>query len=86
MTEETNGALEPSIYPILTAWGFTTEENRVPSDAEIVELLENVGYERVRLEGNIVRPANIAIFVVHPPGHFLADGSFESSHQREEYS
>ena len=33
--EETDGALEPTIYPVLTAWGFTTEENRVPSDAEI---------------------------------------------------
>lgn len=26
---------EPTIYPVLAAWGFTTEENRVPSDAEI---------------------------------------------------
>lgn len=46
----TDGALEPTIYPVLTAWGFTTEENRVPSDAEITELLKNVGYERIRLE------------------------------------
>lgn len=50
MAEETDGALEPTIYPVLTAWGFTTEENRVPSDAEIKELLKNVGYERIRLE------------------------------------
>lgn len=58
MAEETNGALEPTIYPVLVAWGFTTEDNRVPSDAEIVELLENVGYERVRLEGNTVQLDN----------------------------
>lgn len=49
MAEETDGALEPTIYPVLTAWGFTTEENRVPSNAEITELLKNVGYERIRL-------------------------------------
>lgn len=55
MAEETNGALEPTIYPVLTAWGFTTEENRVPSDAEITELLKNVGYERIRQEDTTVQ-------------------------------
>lgn len=50
MAEETDGALEPTIYPVLTAWGFTIEENRVPSNDEITELLKNVGYERIRLE------------------------------------
>lgn len=55
MAEETDGALEPTIYPVLTAWGFTTEENRVPSDAEITELLKNVGYERILLEDTTVR-------------------------------
>lgn len=55
MAEETGGALEPTIYPVLTAWGFTTEENRVPTDDEIAGLLKKVGYERVRLEGTTVR-------------------------------
>ncbi len=54
MAEETKGALEPTIYPVLTAWGFTTEENRVPSDSEITELLKNVGYERVHMEDGSV--------------------------------
>lgn len=54
MAEETNGALEPTIYPVLSAWGFTTEENRIPSDDEIFELLKNVGYEQVRLDGSNV--------------------------------
>ena len=30
MAEETDGALEPTIYPILRAWGFTTGKNQVP--------------------------------------------------------
>lgn len=58
MAAETDGALEPTIYPVLSAWDFTTEENRVPSNMEIVELLENVGYERVRLEDGTVRLDN----------------------------
>lgn len=50
MAEDTNGALEPTIYPVLTAWGFTTEENRVPAENEIAELRECVGYDRVHME------------------------------------
>ena len=30
MAEETGGALDPTIYPILTAWGFTTGQKQVP--------------------------------------------------------
>lgn len=55
MAERTKGALEPTIYPILRAWGFTGEENRIPEEAEIQELLEKVGYERVILEGDQIQ-------------------------------
>ena len=46
---------EPTIYPVLTAWGFTTGENRVPSDEEIKALLQNVGSEKVTVERNSVQ-------------------------------
>lgn len=52
--KRTDGALEPTIYPVLSAWGFTTDNKRVPSAAELSELLEKVGYERVSVEGNTV--------------------------------
>lgn len=55
MAEETDGALEPTIYPVLNAWGFTTGEKRVPSDTEIADLLKKVSHELVRLEDNSVR-------------------------------
>lgn len=58
MAEETDGVLEPTIYPVLTAWGFTTDENRIPSDAEITELLKNVGYERIQLKNTTVQANN----------------------------
>lgn len=54
MAEETGGALEPTIYPVLTAWGFTTGENRIPSKEELTALLQNTGYKNVRLEQNMV--------------------------------
>ena len=51
MAKETGGALDPTIYPVLTAWGFTTGKNRVPKETEIRTLLEHVGYEKVILDG-----------------------------------
>ena len=55
MAEKTNGALEPTIYPVLTAWGFTTGENRIPSETELAALLEKVGHEKVKLEDGQIR-------------------------------
>ena len=54
MAKRTGGALEPTLYPIVKAWGFTGGENRVPSGDEIQELLKNVGYEKVSVSGNTV--------------------------------
>lgn len=62
MAEETGGALEATIYPVLTAWGFTTDENRIPGEEELRSLLENVGYEKVDLDGNqITLPAGMEL-------------------------
>lgn len=46
--------MEPTIYPALTAWGFTTGENRIPDKGELEEILRDVGYRNVRLSGNEV--------------------------------
>lgn len=53
--EETGGALEPTLYPVLTAWGFTADAHRVPEEAELAALLENVDYARVRVQGETVQ-------------------------------
>ncbi len=54
MARETDGALEPTLYPVLTAWGFTTDENRIPSGDQLAGLLEKTGFDRVVVEGNSV--------------------------------
>lgn len=55
MADETDGALEPTIYPVLCAWGFTTGENRIPGQQELDQLLSHVGYEQAELKGNQLR-------------------------------
>lgn len=54
IAEKTNGALEPTIYPVLNAWGFTTDNKRVPSPEELNELLKKIGHGRVSVNGNTV--------------------------------
>lgn len=54
VADKTGGALDPTVYPVLCAWGFTTGENRVPAPEELSALLENVGHERVRVDGDTI--------------------------------
>ena len=51
MAEQTNGSLEPTLYPVLTAWGFTTDSFQIPEQAELDHLLEKVDYTSVSLQG-----------------------------------
>ena len=51
MAEETDGALDPTLYPVLAAWGFTTDTKQAPSEPEIDGLLQNVNYRRISLDG-----------------------------------
>ena len=58
MAQETGGALEPTLYPVLSAWGFTTDENRIPPGDQIDGLLESVGYDRVQVTDDGVTMAD----------------------------
>ncbi len=51
LCERTDGALDITIYPAVRAWGFTTGDYRVPDSGELAEILENVDYTGVSLEG-----------------------------------
>ncbi|MBO4396375.1 MAG: FAD:protein FMN transferase [Eubacterium sp.] len=47
VSDDTNGAFDPTIYPIVRLWGFTTGEYRVPSKSEIEKELKKVGWGSV---------------------------------------
>lgn len=49
MSHRTGGAMDPTVYPLVRAWGFTTRQHRVPSQAELDRLLPLVGAEQVVL-------------------------------------
>ena len=49
MHERTGGLFNPALYPLIRAWGFTTGDYRVPSEAERTELLSHSDCTQVRI-------------------------------------
>lgn len=54
LSDETGGAFDITIAPLVTAWGITSDTPRVPSQEEIASLLPLVGSEHVHIDGNRV--------------------------------
>lgn len=62
IAEEAEVSLAPTIYPLLTAWGFTTENRQVPEQAEIQPLLEQVDYTRIQMvDDTVTVPSGMAL-------------------------
>lgn len=49
-SEETQGAFDVTVGPLMKAWGFFRGRGRVPSDAELAEVLSYTGFKRLELE------------------------------------
>ena len=54
LSERTGGAFDPTVYPLVEAWGFPTKEYRVPDRTELDSLLSCVGTEHVHFDGSTV--------------------------------
>ncbi len=54
ISEITGGALDCTVYPVLTEWGFTTGEYKIPDEKTLENALSFTGYENISLDGNNV--------------------------------
>lgn len=63
ISEMTDGALDCTIYPVLSEWGFTKNGSyNVPSDSRLAELLDFTGFEKVTVnDQDVVLPENMQI-------------------------
>lgn len=53
---QTHGAFDPTVYPLVNAWGFGPESfgNKMPSKQTIDSLLAFVGFEKINLNQNVI--------------------------------
>lgn len=49
LAKDTQGALDPTIYPAVEAWGFTKDRQQVPSPEALANALARTGWERAHL-------------------------------------
>lgn len=52
LSEETDGAFDITVGPLMKAWGFFRGQGRLPSPLEIRDVLKHVGYRHVHLNAN----------------------------------
>lgn len=60
ISQKTQGAFDITVYPVMVLWGFTTQNYKVPSQAELEEVLARVDYNNVIINGNNVTLKNNA--------------------------
>ena len=64
VSDSTDGIFDCTIEPVMDAWGFTTQNYRVPSADELQQLLTHVDYKQVRQNGSDVSiPADVPVDV-----------------------
>lgn len=54
VAEKSGGAFDPTVLPLIEAYGFNGEDRRVPGDEEIAKILPRVDYRRIGLNGDSV--------------------------------
>lgn len=52
INQETNGAFNPAVYPLMRLWGFTTQQYKIPNDGEIQELLPKTDFSKIGFNEN----------------------------------
>lgn len=52
LSQRTEGLFDISIYPLVRAWGFTTEEYRVPEERERKQICANIDAGKIQLLGD----------------------------------
>lgn len=56
----TNGAFDPTIFPLVKAWGFFSKPYKVPSDSVVNDLLKGVGYQQLKLVNDSLKREEVS--------------------------
>lgn len=89
LCEELDGSLDISLYPVSSAWGFTTDSYRIPTQEEIDELLKLTGYRNITVDSEqsaVTLPKGMMIDLGAVAKGWLADRAKAIFENRENIS
>lgn len=58
IAQKTQGAFDPTIYPLVKEWGFISKDYKIPDEDKINTLLKYVDYNSIAIENNEISLAN----------------------------
>ena len=60
ISNETDGALDITVYPLMDEWGFVSKEYKIPDDEKIKDILKSVNYNYVNIDDDEITLENDA--------------------------
>lgn len=76
LSAELGGSLDPTVYPAILAWGFTTGDYAVPDDSTLASLAEKIDYSAVAVTGDTVTlPDGVMLDLGAVAKGYLADAA-----------
>lgn len=60
ISNETDGALDITVYPLMDEWGFVSKQYKIPDDEKIKEILKSVNYNYVNIDDDEITLENDA--------------------------
>ena len=62
-SEVSNGLYDPTVYPLVDLWGFTSNTKKNPPKDEIIQnVLKNVSYKDISIDSNILKKKKNTFF------------------------
>ena len=63
ISEDTNGAFDITVAPLVNAWGFGFKNEQLPNKHAVDSLMTIIGYKKVRLEGEHIQKSDPRIML-----------------------
>lgn len=84
LSHATDGCFDITVDPYTKAWGWGSEENRVPSAGELAELADSVGYQKVKAtETGFILPEGGSITFGAVAKGFISDAVYAALEKNE---
>ena len=82
--EETGGALDITVYPVLKEWGFTTGDHKIPDKDKLNTLLQKVNFTQIRTEdvSTVIVPSGVQLDLGALAKGYASDKAAEILRQR----